>query len=125
MEYEIKLGGQTIGQARVSRQGLYYCLDCHCKLSGETMFRLVVSCDNNTEDLGLLIPERDRFVLRTRLPVKRLGEGQLRFEVRPKLPQKQETFIPLSPEEPFEYLQRLENAYLQIRDGQIGIAFRQ
>lgn len=121
MEYEIMLGGQAIGKATVRRQGLYYEFDCQCVLSGEGMFCISVFCHTNREDLGVLVPEGGRFVLRTRLPVKRLGEGTLCFEAVPKRPKPVGKFIPLSPEEPFRYLQRLENAYLQVRNGQPGI----
>ena len=125
MDYDILLGGRAIGRATAQRQGLYYLLDCRCSLSGESMFCIAVTGSANTENLGILVPEDGAFVLRTRLPVKRLGEGPLRFEAVPKQTRRRENFIPLSPEEPFRYLQRLENAYLQIRNGQAGVVLRE
>lgn len=125
MDYEILLGGRAIGRASVQRQGLYYLFDCRCSLSGESMFCISVTCGTNTENLGILVPEDGAFVLRTRLPVKRLGEELLRFEAVPKHTQRREEFIPLSPEEPFRYLQRLQNAYLQTRNGHFGVVLRE
>ena len=121
MEYEIMLGGQAVGKAAVERQGLYYTFSCRCSLQGEGMFCVTALCGENRENLGVLVPENGSFTLRTRVPVKRLGEGRLRFEVTPKHPQLRGKFVPLSPEEPFRYLQRLENAYLKIQNGQVGV----
>lgn len=121
MTYDILLGGQTVGKAHVQRQGLYYCFDCRCRLSGDVMCRVTVTCGDRTESLGLLTPEGDQFVLRTKLPVKRLGEGIMEFIAVPKHPELRGKFIPLSPEEPFAYIRRLEDAVLQIRNGQVGV----
>lgn len=119
--YDILLGGQSIGEASVQRQGLYYCFDCKCKLSGEVVYRLQVRCGENTENLGIPVPQGQWFRLQTRIPVKRLGEGELHFRAVPKHAQLEGKFIPLSPEEPFKYLQRLQNAFLQVRDGKVGV----
>lgn len=119
--YDILLGGQTAGRATVVREGLYYCFDCRCDLGGETIWRIQVRCGERTEDLGIPVPEGGRFVLRRRVPVKRLGEGEMTFRVIPRQTEFRGKFIPLSPEEPFRYLRRLEDAFLQIRDGQVGV----
>lgn len=119
--YEIYQGEQRVGTAEVSTEGLYYNFYCRCVLSGETMCRIIVTCDGHIHSLGLPVPEGDAFVLRTRMPVKRLGQGQLQFRVIPKHTQVGGHFIPISPEEPFRYLSRLENAVMQIRDGKPGI----
>ena len=47
------------------------------------------------------------------------------FEAVPKHPEKTENWMPISPEEPFAYLSRLENAVLERRDGQTGIVFKE
>ena len=119
--YQILMGEKSVGDVRVSRQGLYYCFSCHCCLSGEVMCRLTVSCGGETHSLGVPVPEREAFVLRARLPVKRLGEGEPVFRVVPKHKQLSGIFVPLSPEEPFHYLSRLQNAALERRGEQVGI----
>ena len=121
MTYDILLGGQPVGKATVQRQGLYYCFDCRCSLSGDVMHRLSVRCNGKTESLGLLMPDGNQFNLQTKLPVKRLGEGIMEFTAVPKHPELRGKFIPLSSEEPFAYIRRLEDAVLQIRNGQVGI----
>ncbi len=122
---EILLGGQPIGTAQVRREGLYYCFDCRCRLSGEVVYRLTVRCGERTENLGIPVPEGSRFVLRTRIPVKRLGEGDLSIRAEPKHTDLGEKFVPLAPEEPFRYLRRLQDAFLQTRNGQIGVVLKE
>ena len=121
MEYPVLLGGQPIGKAEVGRQGLYYCIACRCRLSGEVVYKVTVSCGENTESLGILVPEGGAFVVTTRVPIKRLGEGELAFRAVPRHTELRGQFIPVSPEEPFAYLSRLENAFMAIRDGHSGI----
>ena len=57
----------------------------------------------------------------TRIPIKRLGEGELQFRAVPRHMEMQGQFIPVTPEEPFAYLSRLENAFMEIRSGKAGI----
>ncbi len=120
-EYPILLGGQPIGQAQVRREGLYLCFSCRCRFSGEVIYRLTVSDDENTVNLGIPVPSGGRFCLDTRIPAKRFRRGALKFTALPKHSELTGKFVPLSPEEPFAYLNRLQNAYLQVRSGQVGI----
>lgn len=124
MEYTVFLGGQSIGKAMVERQGLYYCITCRCRLSGEVVYKVMASCGETTEDLGILVPESGAFVLTTRIPIKRLGEGELAFRAVPRHMELREKFVPISPESPFAYISRLENAFLEIQNGQISLAIR-
>lgn len=119
--YEIMLGGEPVGQVTVARQGLYYRFSCRCDLSGEVIYRITVSCGGKSESLGIPVPKDGEFVLDTRLAASRLGEGTPRFAAVPRRPELGGQFVPISPEEPFCYLHRLENAYLARKDGQVGI----
>lgn len=113
-----------MGQAQVKRQGLYYYFSCVCELSGEVIYRIVVSCDGKSESLGIPAPEGVKFTLNSRLPVSKLGQGEPKFQLLPRHPNAEEVFIPLSPEEPFAYLQQLKNTYLLRRNGRLGVGFR-
>ena len=119
--YPVLMGSQSIGTVKVTRQGLYYRFDCRCRLSGDVMCRLRVSCGEVTRDLGILAPESGAFVLRTGIPVKQLGEGAVQFQVLPRHKPMTGRFVPISPEEPFAYLSRLQDAFLEIRDGVPGL----
>ena len=119
--FDIILGTESIGKAQVEKEGLYYRITCRCRLSGEVPYKVHAVCNEKCEDLGLLVPQSGAFTLTTRLPIKRLGEGQLQFKAVPRHTKTEGKFVPISADEPFSYLSRLENAYMQIRDGRIGV----
>ena len=119
--YDILLGNEPIGKVRVERQGLYYRFFCRCKLSGTVIYRLTVSCNGHHENLGIPVPEGDWFTLNAKLPVKRLGKGAPSFLALPKHRSGSGQFVPVYPEEPFAYLHRLQEAFMQVREGQAGV----
>lgn len=88
------------------------------------MVRLILTCGNVRENLGILIPEGECFHLETQIPGKRIGMGEMSFSLEPKQERVSGTFIPICPEEPFAYLSRLKEAFLENREGQIGIRIR-
>ena len=122
--YEVYLGQESVGQVTAAVEGLYYRIRCRCSLSGDVVYRLVVTCGNHSENLGALIPVGSDFGLDTRLAMKRLGKGRLQFRILPKHPELGGRFIPLGPEEPFSYISKLRHAYLQTRNGQRGILLK-
>ena len=123
--YDIMLGGRPVGQAAVFRKGLYLYFDCRCRLSGETVCRIRVKCGEAETDLGIPVPEGREFVLRTKKPVKGMGTGVPEFWVMPNRVTLPENWVPVRAEEPFAYLTRLQDAFLEVRDGQVGISFRE
>ena len=70
------------------------------------------------------MPEGRDFVLRRKIPAKRLGTGIPEFRLEPKKAALPENWVPVRAEEPFAYLTRLQDAFLEVRDGQMGIVFR-
>lgn len=116
-EYPVYQGQEQLGKVRLEKQGLYYRLSCRCAVK-DGMYRLTASCGDRQENLGILLPMGDGFGLDTRLPVKRLGEEKLFFRIQPN---HTGTFVPIRPEEPFSYIERLKNAFLEIKDGEKGI----
>ena len=123
--YEICRGNDAVGTATVEKQGLYYRICCRCKVSGEGMRRIIVTCGKNREDLGICVPMDGDFGLERKIPCKRLGEGIPSFSLLPKYPDAAGKFVPVYPEEPFAYMTRLKDAYLQVRDGQPGIVIKE
>lgn len=119
--YEIKLGDRPVGKAQVTREGLYYRFRCSCKLEQTSVCRVAVG----DVSLGILVPQGNGFGLDTKLPVKRFGEGIPEFRVVLNRPVLEGRFIPLSPEEPFAYIQRLKDAYLARQGGQLGVIIRE
>lgn len=119
--YDIMLGDKPIGNAIVKKEGLYYHFCCSCRLSGEILYRLVVTCGERTENLGICIPKGNGFGLDRKVPVKRLGEGNLLLYVVPKHGELNGKFIPIRDDEPFAYIGSLQKAYLEIRSAQLGV----
>lgn len=119
--FEVYLHGQPVGKVEVRREGLYYRFRCRCQLSSQSVCRL----EANEISLGILVPMGNGFGLDTKLPVKRFGEAMWEFEVMPNRPVLEGRFVPIKPEEPFAYLERLKDAYLVRRDGQIGVVLNE
>lgn len=123
--YPILFGDQRVGQASVTRRGLYYHFSCRLQLTGEVIFRVEVCRGEGWENLGIPVPEGRAFVLNKAVPVNRLGTEKLIFRVVPKHSKGREIFVPIHPEEPFAYLSRLKNAYMQRRGEEIGVVIRE
>lgn len=119
--YDVTLGSKIMGTVTVKKQGLYWQFDCRCGLCGEVMYNLTVKAGTCQEKLGLLTPGNGGFCLRTKLPMKRLGQGSPVFYLQPRHAKVKGQFVPVHPDEPFRYLGRLENAYLTKQNGQIGL----
>lgn len=119
--YEVRFGNRSCGKVQVQRQGLYYRFLCRCRISGEVLCRLRVTCGDKQEELGILSPVEGGFGLEKKIPVKRLGNGLPVFQLYVKQEQAEGRFVPITPEEPFAYISRLKDAYLVHRNGQAGI----
>lgn len=123
--YELRQGSSPAGTVCVRRQGLYYQFSCRCRLAGTQMYRLMVTCGDKTEDLGLCVPMDGQFGLEKRIPCKRLGEGVPEFRLLPRLEKSRGQFVAVYPDEPFSYMARLKDAFLAYQAGQMGIVLKQ
>lgn len=118
--YDVYLGDRTVGTVDVEKQGLYYRFSCRCDCGGKEMHRLLLRSGGKETDLGLCVPVAGGFGTEKRLPVKQCGTGTPEFFLRPRGGK----FIPISPEEPFRYIHRLESAFLERRGEVLGIVIR-
>lgn len=123
--YGVYFGRELVGKAQLLRQGLYYRIICRCRIASEMVCRLMVTCGEHRENLGVVVPVEEGFGLDTRIPAKRLGEGSLEFVLVPKHEVSAGTFVPIYPEEPFAYISRLKEAYLSRKEGQLGIVIKE
>ena len=121
MNYEVMLGKQPVGKVQVISQGLYCRIICRCQIPGDQIYRLYVVCGSHRENLGVPVPEGDGFLLDRKVPAKRLGTGPYSFVLSCGAGVPQGTFIPICPEEPFLYIDRLNHAFLESRQGKVGI----
>lgn len=122
--YEVFLNGNSVGQAEVIREGLYYRFRCRCDLSGDVC-KLMVTCGNHQENLGVLVPGKGGFALETKLPIKRFSGEKPEFIVVPNRAVLTGKFVPIYPEEPFAYIEKLKNAYFIRRNGQAGVIIQE
>lgn len=125
--YEVRMGAKPAGTVTVEKEGLYYRFSCRCKLTGEVMHRLVVTCGEAREDLGVCVPMDGQFGVEKKIPCKRLGTGTPEFQLLPKNEKQpdQGKFVPIYPEEPFSYMAKLKDAFLTTQAGQLGIVIRE
>ena len=124
MDHEVFFGTQQVGRVQVTRQGLYYRFVCRCRLAGDVLCRLQVICGDEQENLGVVVPMDGGFGLDTKIPAKRLGQGEMTFRLLPKHEVPGQTFIPICPEEPFAYITRLKDSFLIRKNGQAGILLK-
>lgn len=123
--YGVYFGSRLAGKVQVQRQGLYYRFACRCQISGDVVCRLHVRCGDKRENLGVVVPMDGGFGLDTKLPVKRLGEGKMEFTLIPKHEVSEGTFVPIYPEEPFAYIERLKEGFLAKKGEQVGVVFKE
>lgn len=122
--YVVYFGKKQVGKVSVQRQGLYYRFSCRCCITGSTVCRLKVQCGGIQENLGILVPVDGGFGLDTRIPAKRMREGVPEFLLVPNHDSPAGTFVSIYPEEPFSYISRLKNAFLERKNGEIGIVLK-
>ena len=119
--YEVFLGEQTVGTVDVVREGLYLRFSCRCRPVDREVIRLWMSCGEREMDLGLCVPMDEEFGTEKSIPIRQCGTGMPMFFLRHKDDTRRGKFIPLSPEEPFRYIHRLERAFLERRGERVGI----
>ena len=120
-DFCVTIGGNPVGKVTVRRLGLYYQFSCRCDLSDDILYRLTLMCKSGRINLGILVPENGSFVLNTKVPLKKIGEGDMTFSLVSKQEQRQGSFVPIYPEEPFAYLSRLKASFLVYENGIPGI----
>ena len=123
--YEVYEGTSCVGKVQLLRQGLYYRLICRCSIQSDSIYRLYVHKSGVQENLGVLIPDEDGIYLERNIPVKRIGDGSFRFSVSSGRDKAAEKFIPIQPEEPFAYIDRLKTAFLKTENGKVGIIIQE
>ena len=119
--YEVTCGKTVVGKVQLVQQGLYYRVTCRCHLPDEQVYRLYAVQDGCRENIGVVIPEGDGSTLNKKIPAKKLTPQNLCFILSAGETSVSGKFVPVSPEEPFLYIDRLKTAFLQSDHGQIGI----
>ncbi len=113
---------EQIGTTRVEEKGLYYHFYCAIRPKTPGKYHIYLQSGKQTTNLGLCVPEKDEFILRTSIPIKNIPSQQMRFSAV-LIPKCEEQYI-VEAHRPFGQLMHLNNAYLAERDGQMLICFR-
>ena len=114
--------GVKAGTVKVEKQGLYYSFSCRCSIPGKAVHRLVALCGDRRVDLGICVPVGDGFGIEKKVPCKQFADGKPEFLLVSKTERRERKFVPVYPEEPFAYMTKLKNAFMEIRDGQVGLS---
>ena len=117
----VYFGERLCGKVQVQKENLYYRIICRCKINSELVCRLRVQFENGMENVGILTPVEDGFGLCTRLPVKRFLDKPIKFVLTPVSEGRKGQYIPILPEEPFGYIEKLKTSYLAKKDGSYGV----
>ena len=114
-KYEVIYEGQAVGNVELIREGLYYRVICRCRVGDGEIHRLYAE----NEKLGVLIPDGDLLVLKTKVAAKRLREG-CSFS----LDENRVEFVPIRRGEAFPKLEKVREGILGFREGEPGLFLR-
>jgi len=113
--YDIYLGQDIIGKARVKAEGMFFRFECQCRIPSESIHYAIVQCGEKEFNLGVCIPEGNSYLAYKRIPIKEFKNEELRFFVQEKK-EKNTVRVSVNPQKPFAYLQHLDHAKLDFSD---------
>ena len=113
MKYPIYDGQTKVGEAEVSKEGMYWRIECCCvPLSGKPE-KILLHTQVHTIQLGLCVPDTNGMRILKRIPIKQLLGEQFFFVVDNKT----DEAVQFVEGQLFEEIHRLRDARLEIRDG--------
>ena len=118
--YPVFFGEEIIGEARMSREGLYYNIVCQANLQEKKIYRLFLVHKEGTVDLGVLLPNQHGFSLRKNIPVKNISTEEIRFVIAGSIHVK---YIPIDDVSPFLSISNLLQARFERKDGKAYISY--
>ena len=81
--YSIFWESNPIGTAEVFEEGLYYRFSCKCFRELNGINRIIVINGKKKIDLGICVPEKNKFILSRRIPRKCFEDKFFSFELIP------------------------------------------
>ena len=121
MKFPIYSGTGIVGEVQVTIKGLYYQFSCRCAPISWDIYRIVLICEEAEYNLGICVPDGECFVLTKQVPVKNIKKGEWTFYLRAK---ENERKIPVTENDPFHMLDKLEMSKLLIENAETFIAFK-
>lgn len=123
--YKVYLRDQDVGKVQIIQQGLYFRVVCRCLLPDSQIYRLYAVSGEKQDSLGVVIPEGDGWILDKKIPAKRLNKCVDRFVLSTDRNIVCGQFAAICPEEPFLYIDRLKNLFLESENGKLGVRIQQ
>lgn len=121
MDQELTIGSRKVGRVQLIQDGLYYQVICRAELHGTILYRLVAVTQGRRENIGILGPAEGGWGLQKKVPCKKLDPEDLTFLLIPSHESMEGKFVPISPEEPFSYLENLKDIYLHRQQDRLGV----
>ncbi len=123
MNFPIFFENRTVGEVQVQKKGLYYQFACQCTPPDHDIYRIVISCGNTEQSLGICVPDGKHFALSKQMPMKSIRDGEWEFYLRPK-DAVNNIVAAVSEDAPFPLLDKLEHSSLLVENGEAFIAIR-
>ena len=117
----IILGDEVIGNAQITRCGLYLRFSCACDLPAGSMYRIWITEREEAINLGILSPQNGRFVLDKSIAANRIGHSEICLRVLPVSGKFSDRFMVLKTDAPFEHIAQLNVAKFGWDNGVAGI----
>ena len=123
-EYAINRDGTCVGNACLTRQGLYYLVRCRCDGEQKERQRVLLRIGSLERDLGLCVPMDGKIGMDTRIPVKEFSDECVSFLLCSEIGTNKESFLPVRENEAFASLDRLMDARFAVRDSVPGVLLK-
>ena len=120
--YVVTQNRRKVGIVTLLRMGLYYEITCQCKIADDEMVDLILEANEKTENLGIMIPVGGSLELRRKIPTKMIGKGSPEFFLQSRGGHPLD-FMEVSSDTPFNWLHRLDDCILAVRNGKIGAEY--
>ena len=125
MEYKVWYQSKIVGAAQIEKQGMFYLIHCRCTLPEKGNYRLFVEGGSITENLGILIPNKQGYEVRSRIAINKIGQGELTFAIRKNDTESSDKFYPVCENEIFSAIDQLDKGRLAVHEDRLGIVIRE
>lgn len=120
-KFDVTYHGNIVGSVCTTREGLYTRFQCTCHLPDNEIYRLLMTCGEGEQDLGVLIPDGQQFAVNKRLQNKYITNKEMAFQIIPSSRQNNEKVFSISSDKPFDHIPMLEYARLSKQNGSYQI----
>jgi hypothetical protein len=112
--YSVYQSNREVGCAKVETEGLYCNIACTCRLNKGIIYALFAQGKSGAVRLGIPVPMGDTFVLKTRIPTKKLPNDVSSFYILENTLVSEENRMPLEEGGPVGCLTNILEAKLKI-----------